>query len=299
MCGALPTLPHYHHQLWGALGLVPFAARELTVIGLPDVLAAHPGEDDPGASGATLHAVAAAGGQLATWHAVELRFVTLDAPAAGRLELVAGAEPGTFVAPRPWSGSGVAAIEVQLPTAARAVVLRLLDEPDPRLSLPAVPKPAPAGRVWFDTTVALGPPLLQSAGVPFRGVRLEVDGAPADAASRVVVHGKLPVAPLPRAQRGGRLDRRTLAAWLRDTAPAGANELVLLPPSGAKRAAWPIAAQVPAHELPPPLAEHLAFTTRVFAPVCVHWFWRGTGPDGAPWLSELDWAIVEHGTPDD
>ncbi|HEX6811476.1 MAG TPA: hypothetical protein VF384_07625 [Planctomycetota bacterium] len=293
-CTGLPYLPLFHQKLWGVLGLVPFAPRDLTVIGLPEFLV--PDKDAPQFfnDAAPLHAIHAVGGTVAWFDGGAMSFVPLPRPTSPSARLVnAAATPRDFaidflVAP-PWSGTAVAAIEVRLPSAAREVRLRLLDDLPGALAFGWRSAAAPEATVWFQTTHAMAPVMGQAFGKPFGGVHIEVDGADPPAGTVAVVHATLPVRTLPRRNAGKPCPRAVMHALAQRPPGAKPLRLYLMLPTGVRHVDVPAGGA----DLPAVLQEHLRFALDCFAPLCVHWWWQ-TRPDfaGPPWCSELDWAVV-------
>lgn len=289
-CTGLPYLPIFHQKLWGVLGLSPFAARDLAVIGLPELLV--PDEKAPQFryDAAPVHAILAAGGSVGRLDHTTMQFAAIPAPTAGVAELRAAAgAPRVFQVAAPWPGSGVAAIEVQLPGPARELALRFLDDLPTAHAFGTLRKAATAPVTWLATSHALAPVLLQGLGLPFRGVQLEVDGGDPPAGTRLTVHATLPVRPLARRASGQARSRDELFALSQAPPAAEPLRLYLLLPTGVRHMDVPVGG-APMDAL---LRDHLTWALDLFAPLTVHWFWQ-TPPDatGQPWRSELDWATA-------
>ncbi len=286
----LPYLPLFHQKLWGVLGLSPFAPRDLPVIGLPELLVADVHAPRFFNDAAPIHAVLAAGGAVAVLDGDAMRFVALPRAAPGRgLLAAAAAAPREFLAQQPWTGTGVAAIEVTLPAPARSVRMRLLDDPDREHAFGWQATAAARSPAWFDTTHASAPILLQRFHLPFRGVELEVDGAAPPTGTTVHVHATLPERPLPHRAAGAARTRAELEALPQHPPGDGPLRLYVLLPTGVRHQ------DVPAGGAPlgDDLREHLRYALDLYAPLLVHWFWQTPPAAGdAPWRSELDWATA-------
>lgn len=290
----LPYLPVFHQKLWGVLGLQPFAPRDLAVLGLPELLV--PDEKAPQFryDAAVVHALLDAGGSVARFDHTARQFVAMAPPTPGTLTLRPDpAAPQQFTTPSPWPGSSVAAVEVRVPAPAappaptRQLALRFLDDLPTAHAFGTLQKAAPSPVTWLDTSHALAPVLLHGLGLPFRGVHLEIDGAPPPVGTTVVLHGTLPVRPLPERTDGAQRSREQLFA-LTETPPAHEPlRCYLLLPTGVRHM------DVPAKGAPMDafLREHLRWALDLYAPLTVYWFWQ-TLPEaaGAPWRSTLDWA---------
>jgi hypothetical protein len=287
----LPYLPLFHQKLWGALGLHPFAPHDLAVIGMPELLVPDVHAPRFFKDAAPIHAIHAAGGVVAMLDGDAMRFVALPRAQPDRGALDANERsPRELLVRQPWPGTGVAALELELPAPAHDVRVRLLDDVPGQLDLGygwqqigAVQRTA-----WLDTTHAFAPVMLQRLlGQPFRGVELVVDGGDPPPGTRVHVHATLDERPLP-APAGGAWRTRAQLHELTSAPPA--NEplrLYLLLPTGVRHQDVPAGGAV-MDEL---LREHLRYALDLYAPLHVHWFWQ-TQPVPAvrPWRSALDHA---------
>lgn len=287
-CAGLPTLPLFHQKLWGVLGLRPFAARDLAVLGLPELLVPDAFAPEFFADAAPVHAILATGGDVASIDYTTMRFVSLTRAPAATLPLTPGA-PHEFVVASgsSWPGTALAAIEVRLPRPAAAVRLRLLDDAPDERAYGWQQQSAKGGTAWFVTAHAVAPILLQTLGVPFRGVGLEVDGNAPAPGTTVVVHAALASRALPQRAAGATRTRDELHALPATPPFREPSRLYLLLPTGVRH----MDAPPEGADMSPALREHLRYALDIFAPLTVHWFWQSPrDAPGPPWCSELDWA---------
>lgn len=285
----LPTLPIFHQRLWGVLGLQPFAARDLTVIGLPELLAPDPQAPEFLFDAAPVHAVLAAGGNVATLHAQTMLFMRLTPPRPLALTMTAGTVPGDLLAPTNGPDFAVAAIEVRLPAPARTLRWRFLDDMPAQLEFGTVTQAVHGAVTWIDATHALPPVMVQCAGLPFRGLHLEVDGSAPPAGTTVVVHATLATRALTVRSAGRERSRAELLGLSESPPFQQPARLYLMLPTGVRHQDVPATGAA----MSPALRQHLEWALDVYAPLTVHWFWQGAPDAGAaPWRSEVDWATA-------
>ena len=287
----LPMLPVFHQKLWGVLGLLPFATRDLPTLGLPELLTPDDKAPQQAHDAAPIHALLAAGGRVGRYDQDRRLFVDVPAPIAGALELAADpGEPGAFVAAAGLAPTSFASVHVQAGAGARAIELELLaDLPGPpafgRHGLLAV-----AGGAHFLTAHAVAPILLGSVGVPLRGVRVFVDGQPAPATVRVVAHSTLPPRALPDPAVAGAERSRDAIAQLTQAPPGGERARFYLWLPTAPRWQDVPAGGAPMDEL---LRRELAWALDLFGPLVVRWWWQSPSDAGAtPWRTPIDRARV-------
>ena len=287
----LPMLPVFHQKLWGVLGLSPFQARDLPVLGLPELLTPDDKAPRQAHDGAPIHALLAAGGRVGRYDQDRRLFVDVPPPGQGSLTLAADpSNPGAFVAAAGLSPAAFASVHVQAAADARTLELELLDD------LPGPPAygrkrlPATAGAASFATVHAVSPILLGSVGLPLRGVRVFVDGQPAPATTTVVVHRTLPTRALPAAPVAGAEHDRAFVHGLTRQPPSGERARFYLWLPTAPR--WQDVPQggAPMDAL---LQRELAWALDLFGPLVVHWWWQAP-PDAntTPWRTPMDRALV-------
>ncbi len=283
----LPVLPLYHYKLWGLLALRPNQAKDLHVLGMPDLLFAPIDRPSQLGDATAVHALLTSGGRVATWRPDTQQLVDLEAPRDGTCVLVRQGD--AFTPAKPWPGTSVASVHVAVPGGAGRARLKLLADLDDERSPGWLEEELVDGEAWFDTGRAFAPALFASVGLPFAGVQVEVDGAPPPAATEVTVHGR---------QRRVALYERVAGADL-DLADAGSQiarppslrhdvRFHLMLPTGVR--SMSVDPSVP-FVLDDVVQGELDYAWRLAAPIDLQWFWTGRETVGGPWCSTpLDWA---------
>lgn len=302
----LPKLPLLQPALWGFLTQRPFAAADLPVVGLENLLALDRSTPRSFARPLPLHALVATGAGAAIWQAPNQRLLPLPSAAAetsaaaAAWQQVPGA-PQQWVPPGWLPATGLAALEIELPGAAAQYRVQILGNFEGVYAAPPwggkVPAAAPGGvsRLWLDTTAVLPWLVATTLGAGVAGIELWVDEKPPPAGTVVRAHARLGTG-LPVLQPTAAIPRAELAQWLQP--PAGADELHLLLPTGCYAMAVDPGSAVGgaaagAIELAAGLRQQLDFVCDVLGPCRVHWFFAGqAGPGEPPQRSRLGTAIV-------
>ena len=285
----LPGLPLLQTHLWSMLGVPPFAPRELALVGLGEMLQRHP--ESPGLYGdaAMAHAFAEFGAGTLAWDPVLRRFTALPRPQSAEMEL-AHVGGGVFAARDALPATAYASLEVESAAPCRRIALELVDDLQGEWAFGRVEQELEAGvrRAIFDLTHSVAVLYRAGKGTPFHGLRVAVDGRPAEPSVRVLaratVFGEAISAPLagkelsvdefvaslrpPRADLPLRLYLGAVGCTLScDVQRGGAFELSIVGQGRLElaRDLWPHGS--------------------------VHWFWQ-TPPShrGTPWRSPIDWA---------
>ena len=284
----LPGLPLLQTHLWSMLGVPPFAARDLALVGLGEMLQRDP--DAPGLYGdaAMAHAFAEYGAGTLAWDPLARRFTVLPRPLQTETEL-SPLGGGVFAARDALPATAYATIDVESAAPCRRIALELVDDLQGEWALGRVEQELEGGvqRATFDLTHSVAVLLRAGSGVPFRGLRVAVDGRPAENV-RVLARATVPGEARGESLAGKAMTVAEFEAALR---PPRQDVPLRLYLGAVGRTLSCDVLRGGEFALSVVERKRLELARDLLPLGSVHWFWQTPpGHRGAPWRSPIDWA---------